>query len=70
MVKLEHRPYNPLLKLKSITADVINTLGSEEAVSYITKYHHDGETGEVYYDTPSGKVKVCCDEKYVYLSWA
>jgi len=70
MVKLNHHPYNPLTKMKSVKADVLNALGHEEAIAYIMKYHRNKETGPKEYETPEGKVRVYSDDIYIYLAWA
>ena len=70
MVKLNHRSYNPLTKMKSIKADVLNVLGHEEAIGFITKYHRNKETGPKEYKTPKGTVRVYSDDVYIHLTWA
>lgn len=71
MIKFNRKPYNPISKLRAIQADVINTLGDEEAMTFIRKYHNEGDDGsERVYETLYGDVKVYSDETTIHVAWA
>lgn len=62
--------YNPLRKLKSIKADVMNTIGVDLAMSFIRDYHWKKEgTGQYVYETSHGNVLVYSDEDAIYVTW-
>lgn len=61
--------YNPIKKLRSVHADVANTLDIETAMTFVQKYHDAGGTGDMIFETKYGEVKVHSDETAIYVGW-